>query len=183
MDIYGRLNMRGKFWVQRATRITDLLWTAAAVGRVVYSKEDDSMWFGGQTRWRQITHVSDLVNNGQKMVFMDYPLPDDWTIEDSGNSDRSILLTNNNTQIGDVGGSWTITGMNTQDTRHKHYAPDGIGLPTSGRSVGRSEIYTSASNMSHRHYMNNDELHTHAFDGSWRPQHTLAIVGVYDGSL
>lgn len=181
MKIYGRIDMRGKFWVQRATRITDLIWTAAAISRIVYSKEDDSIWFGGKTRWRQITHGTDLVNTGQKMIFMSYPLPVDWTIEDTGNNDKSIMVTNNNTQIGDSGGSWTITGMNTQDTRHTHFAPNGFGLPTTGRAVGASEIYTSGSNMSHRHYMSYDSLHSHAFDGSWRPHHVKGIVGVYNG--
>lgn len=181
MEIYGRLDMRGKFWVQRATRITDLLWTAAAVSRVVYSKTDDSMWFGGQTKWRQITNVTDLINGGQKMVFMDWPLPVDWTLETSDVNDRAILLVNNNTQIGDKGGSWTISGMNSQDTKHSHYAPGGVGLPTTSRAVGASEIYSRSSNLSHRHYIGNDANHSHSFDGAWRPAHTKAIVGTYSG--
>ena len=181
MDVYGRMDMRGKFWVQRANRITDLVWTASAVRRLVYAKETDSLWFGGIDRWRQLTHAINLINEGQKMIFMSYPLPDNWTITTDDVDSRAVLVSSNNTQTGKTGGSWTISGMNTQSSRHNHYAPGGIGLPSTSRVVGASDIYTRASNMDHRHYMSNDSYHSHTFDGAWRPAHVKAIVGVYNG--
>ena len=180
MDVYGRLDMRGKFWVQRASRITDLVWTAAAVARLVYAKQTDGLWFGGETQWRQLTHARDLINDGQRLVFMTYPLPTNWTLETDGINDRAILVTNNNTQIGRTGGSWIISGMDTQDARHNHFATAGIGLPNTSRVVGSSEIYSRSANLSHRHYMSNDEKHTHTFDGSWRPAYTKAVIGYYN---
>lgn len=179
MKVYGRLDMRGKFWTQRASRITDLIWQHSAVSRLVFAKETDSLWFGGATRWKQLTHAKDLINDGQKMLFMSYPLPDNWTMDTSDLNDRIVYIDNNNTTTGNQGGSWIITGMNSQDVDHSHYAPNSVGLPTVSALVGSSEIYGRVSNLSHRHYMSNAEQHSHEFDGAWRPEYTLAAVGVY----
>jgi len=180
MKIYGELNMRGRFWCRRVSRITNVIWNQDSIGRFLYAKETDSIWFGGNTDWKQITHAEDLINNGQEMLFMSYPFPDNWNIKTGDLNDRIVLTETTSSQIGDTGGSWTITGMNTQNVRHNHFAPTGMGQSNQSVLVGKSERYRYLTIPQHTHYMNNDTVHTHAFDGSWRPAYTLGSIGFYE---
>jgi len=181
MKIYGKMDMRGAFWCQRAARITNVVYNANSLGKLVYAKETDTLWYGGNSRWEEIFGSTSLLNGGQKMIFMSYPLPTNWTLWTDDINDRMILLNADQNGLGDVGGSWTITGMNPQNVYHNHYAPGGMTRASSDEDVGKSDRNYYLSKEEHRHSMAYDPAHTHAFDGSWRPALIYGTVGTYNG--
>lgn len=178
MDVHG-MDLRGEFWPQRISSITDDPWQASYEGRLVYDETDQALYYASASEWVKITAVGDLFNINQKIIFASTPLPDGWNI-DTSVDDSIILTTTTGTQTGDSGGTWTISGM-VADGSHDHFTPDNMSGPTTTAYAGASEIYTTAGSNSHKHSVPDDGSHTHDFDGLWRPVYVQFAVGVYSG--
>lgn len=177
MDLHGP-NLRGKFWPQRISSIEDDPWIVDYEGRLVYDEDAQALYFASSSEWVKITSVGDLFNIGQKLIFLT-TLPTGWNI-DAEADDRIILVTTTGDQVGDTGGSWVISGMN-DDGLHDHFTPDQMSNPTSIGWAGASEIYSSAGTKTHKHIVVDGGLHSHGFQGTWRPENALFAVGVYQG--
>lgn len=182
MKIYGRMDNRGKLWIQRVNSIGDVQWVVDDIGRIIYAKSTDSLYFGGTSGWVKITDADDLFNIGQKLLFFSYPLPDGWTLKtDSSFDDRAVIITNDGGQVNSKGGSWVITGMQEQTLPHNHYAPLNVSQPTTFANIGSSDFYAICSDRYHRHHISLDGKHTHDFTGEWRMKWAKACEGEYTG--
>lgn len=179
MNVHG-MDIRGKFWIQRIPRIQDTPWVPASVGRLLYEDATNQIWFGANSQWSKPQSTSDLFNTGQEILFASTPLPTGWNIK-TGLSDRMIFITNSQSQVGQAGGSWVITGV-VANGAHNHFAPIGIG--TGGEPSGRrglSDITAYVPNQQHTHQLNYDGNHVHTFSGAWRPLHRHIAIGVFQG--
>lgn len=177
MDVHG-IDLKGKFWPQRISSIIDDPWQADYESRIVYDESDQALYFATDAEWVKITAVGDLFNIGQKVIFVS-SLPAGWNI-DISLDDKIILVTNDEDEIGEVGGQWAITGMVTAGS-HDHFTPEQMSGPTITALAGASEIYTLAGTSSHKHDINFGGEHIHTFQGIWRPPYALLAVGVYEG--
>jgi hypothetical protein len=178
MNVHG-MDIRGKFWIQRIPRISDIPWTPAAVGRLLYEDATNQIYFGANSQWRKPQSTSDLFNTGQEIVFASTPLPTGWNIKPDM-ADKLIFLTNTQSQVGVQGGSWLITGL-TASGSHNHFAPTGLGPALIDGRRGLSDITAHVPLQTHTHEMYYDGNHVHSFDGSWRPQYRFIAVGVFAG--
>lgn len=153
----GNVDMRGNSIVNVKSPVNP---TDAANKEYVDTFKGDAFVFG---------------QNVTKMVFASFPLPPGWTL-DTTVSDRTILLTNNTSEVGKTSGSWTITGMNSAGG-HNHGGT--VGSPTSNALRGTSEnTAPQVSTNAHRHSISTDGAHIHTFNGTWRPYHIKMVVGV-----
>lgn len=175
MKIYG-MDIRGKFWPQRLSANTTEPWTSEDEGRLLYDESLQALYFGDSSEWVKITAVGDLFNTGQKIIFASQPLPTGWNI-DTSIGDKMISLTSIAGQVGNVGGTWSIGGLNNAGG-HDHYPlAGGMGNPTQIMARGTSEIYAYGAWYLHQHSMIVDGAHSHSFDGLWRPANVQFIVG------
>jgi len=178
MNVYG-MDIRGKLWVQRISKISYFPWSSADIGRIVFDDNSGNIYFGAQTSWKKPQATLDLFNTGQEVVFASTPLSTGWNIK-TGVSDRAIMLTSNPNHIGTMGGSWIISGM-TSSGSHIHYAPYGLGYSTVNGERTLSDIVDSVPDIEHLHSINAGGTHSHSFDGSWRPAYVSYAVGVFQG--
>jgi hypothetical protein len=182
MKIYGKTEMRGPFWTQRVNTSADVSWSSSRLGRLVYAKITDTLWFCGLTAWIEVAGSTSLINTNQTMVFFNYPLPTNWTLKTDIINDRMIILEPTTPgAAGTYGGTWIISGMNNTTSTHNHYAPGGVSQSSSSTRIGKSDRNDYQSQPDHRHYLSYDGTHTHTFDGGWRTPLVFGIVGVYSG--
>ncbi|MHA2030692.1 MAG: hypothetical protein ACW99Q_15005 [Candidatus Kariarchaeaceae archaeon] len=132
--------------------------------------------------WIKITALGDLFNDGQRIVFASQPLPAGWNLVTSSDgttlNDKMIMMTNSQSEVGDIGGSWFISGM-VANSKHKHFTPSQMGNPTTTLVRGTSELFYFAAFRNHKHTLNNTGNHTHTFDGTWRPLNVTYIMGEF----
>jgi hypothetical protein len=127
------------------------------------------------TDWLLVTTPYDIMSSGTEILMGTYPFPTGWTIS-SSYDDRMVMLTNTTGEIGNTGGSWTITGIDSQGA-HNHGGS--TGTPSATVRVGGSDIYTRGGSQTHSHSIETQGLHQHTFDGNWRPAYVKFAVAQY----
>jgi hypothetical protein len=174
---FHRIDIRGKFWLPQVDdHSTEPHYGKVDEGRMFYSKSTDAVYFGDQDEWVLITRRQDVLVDGTKVLMGKYPLPNYWNIDFTAN-DLVPLISNDELQAGSLGGSWSITGLETAGA-HDH---GGVtGSANNSIVIGSSDIYTSVARDTHTHTLQVDGLHSHTFDGSWRPAYTKFMVVRYD---
>lgn len=177
MKVYG-MDIKGKLWIQRISKISYNPWTPSDISRIVYDDDADNIYFAANTEWIRPQSTSDLFNPLQEIIFASTPLPPGWNIK-LGVADRMIFVTDNPDLASLTGGSWTISGMNSSGS-HNHFAPLGVGYASITGPRGLSDITGWFPVIEHTHNISAGGTHSHAFDGSWRPQYRLVAVGVFD---
>jgi len=177
LKIYGTVNILGKFWPQRTSDIVDVVWTANDEGRILYDLDNNHFYYGTSSKWQKISDIDDLFSIGTNLIFASV-LPTGWNIKDV--DDKVIMLTDYSNQIGDIGGSWIITGGSSAGN-HKHFTTAGLGLSDTNVNAKVRTGDNKMANKSHKHTFTNTGNHSHTFDGSWRPSSVKLAVGVYQG--
>lgn len=175
MRIQGKVDCKGKFWAPTINYITDEVWSASKEARLFYSTQTDSLWYADSVEWKKITHAEDVINDGQKMLFLSYPLPDSWTV-DTTHNEISVLTSTTEANAGSSQGSWTITGMSGSEGVHNHSVSSGNEAAWTGVSEGWGYL----SIWWHYHFMSKSETeHTHSIDVDWKPKYVYVLKGIY----
>lgn len=174
---FHKIDVRGKFWLPRETSLSSVTHQGHVdEGRLFYAIAEDAIYYGDQDEWQLIARQEDVFEDETKVIMGYYPLPDYWNI-DTGFNDIVPIISDTESQAGDTGGFWAIAGMST-DGSHDH---GGLtGGPTQDRVLGASEIYTTVARNNHRHSLQVDGLHSHTFDGTWRPRYKKYFMVRYD---
>lgn len=174
---FHKIDTRGKFWLPQETSKASVTHGGSVdEGRIFYSIAEDAIYYGDQDEWKLIARKEDVITDGTKVIMGTYPLPVYWNIDSSANS-MVPLITNNTAEIGTGGGTWTISGLST-DGAHDH---GGVtGAPNNAIVIGSSDIYTSVARDNHTHTLQVDGLHSHTFDGAWRPKYRKYLLARYD---
>lgn len=177
---FDKIKIKGKIWVQTvADGSTERHRGSIDEGRLIYSTADEKLYFGTDTEWLEFASRYDVFTAGTKLLMGYNPLPDNWAINSSSSiNDRIVLLTNDASEIGDLtSDSWTITGMQSSES-HDHGGSTNIS--SSYYSIGNSDFkgdYIPLYN--HVHTITADGIHTHTFDGTWRPAHIKLVEAEY----
>lgn len=175
MDFHN-INNQGKVWIQRVDDISLIGFTADDESCLVYSRSDDKVYIGTSTEWRVLATEYSVMDQGSKMLFGSYPLPVGWNISDI--DDTMVMITNSSGSIGSYSGTWTITAMLDSES-HNH-----TGYTKYANVVRYVKNYSDAYRVdrpvaSHRHSILADGIHSHTFDGLWRP----AYIKFCEGTL
>jgi hypothetical protein len=176
MKFYG-IDIQNKFFVQIVSTVVGLAHAGATdEGRIVYNLTDDHLYTASQSTWNKIVISTDIYSNGTKQLFLNYPLPANWTI-DAAHNDRMLVLSQNGSFANGIYGSWTITGISTTGN-HNHGGY--TGLPY-GRTIyaGKSDREGYGGEDNHLHSMSTAGNHQHTFDGAWRPAYVNGIKATY----
>jgi hypothetical protein len=120
---------------------------------------------------------------GTKMLFMQNAAPTNWTF-DAANNDRVILNTSTVGEGGDVGGSWTISGVTVDNHQltiaempaHTH------GFNQSSVTGGGGQRLNSPGTAIQSGSTGGDGSHNHGLtaDGTWRPLWVKSITCTKD---
>jgi hypothetical protein len=176
MKFYG-IDAVSKFFVQKVSTVVGLTHNGLTdEGRILYNLTDDHLYVASQSSWVKISISTDIYDNGTKKLFLNYPLPSNWTI-DTTHNDRMLILASNSSLVNTTGGTWTITGISTNGA-HSHGGY--TGLPY-GSTVyaGKSDREGYGGEDNHLHSMSTAGDHQHTFDGTWRPAYTNGIIATY----
>lgn len=176
MKFYG-LRCLGKVWLQRVDDVDDISHGGTVdEGRILYDESDERLYVANETEFKKITTPYDIFSAGTKVIFGSYPLPDGWTI-DTSFEDRIIRTTNDSSEVGDIGGTWTIQG-GLFDGLHDHNGR--TGKPTDNTlTVGSSDLTYTTVTTTHTHEITADGLHTHSYGDTWRPYNAKLQVATY----
>lgn len=173
---FHKIDIRGKFWLPKETSSSIPHNGTEDEGRMFYSEAEDSVYFGDQDEWILVTERDDVLSDGTRMTMGSYPLPDYWNVDYTA-TDAAIILGDNGVDVGNTYGSWTITGV-VSGGSHDH---GGLtGNPDNSSVLGASDIYTSVAKNNHKHSLLVDGVHSHTFDGTWRPKYTKFLIVRYD---
>lgn len=178
---FHEIRTKGKVWIQVRTESGSGAKHRGSVdeGRIFYSTADEKIWFGTSTEWLELSGKYGVMSSGTRMLMGYSPLPDNWNLNSNSIiNGKIILITNDSAEVGEYNsGSWTITGIQTADS-HDH---GGTLASSSYYSIGNSDwkgdyipLYT------HVHTLTNDGVHTHSFDGTWRPAHIKLVEAEYN---
>ena len=180
MDFH-KIKNQGNFWIQRVSDISVINHTASDEGRFVYSMSDDSVYVGTSTEFLKLSVEYSLISSGAKMLFGSYPLPVGWNITNfSSDFDAVVSITNVSNDINKIGGTWTITGMNdSSDHDHTGYTDYSDEVYESRWHWDDPPFDFSGSAAVHRHSILSDGVHSHTFDGNWRPYYIYFAEGTY----
>lgn len=183
---FHTVNVQGKFWTQRvADKDTTQHKNVIDEARLIYSEDDGKLYYGTQTDWKQVMGTYDFITSDTRMMFGYFPLPDGWNINTT-KDDMTVMITQTS-DVGQIEGSWTITGME-YDGIHGHGAastkfPGYFDLGTSDKSIkrGTSDIHDPrASNNDHFHGILEDGYHSHGFNVNWRPSYIKFLEAKFD---
>jgi hypothetical protein len=172
---FDALNSQGKFWLQRVADKDTENHNAGDEGRLIYSRDDEKVYLGTDTEWLLLTGLHDVMAVGTQMLFGYWPLPDNWNLL-TDNNDTAVMITSAGASVGTNAGTWTISGLDSQGA-HDHGGA--TGGPNKGLLLGGSEPYDQCAGPSHTHSIQVDGLHTHTFDGTWRPAYVKLAEGEY----
>ena len=174
MSKYFEIDAQSKFRTHKvadqATHTHNLI---SDIARLIYSEVDERLYIGHINRWIAVSTPYDVLDQNTKMLFGAFPLPTGWNIDVTLN-DKVVLLDTNAGQIGDTGGSWTISGINSNGSHNHNLAYD--------RATIQAEIDYGQSIVSsgwHGHYTTTESSHTHAHTPGWRPYNIKYCVGEY----
>ncbi len=180
MSIFHEIDVYGKHILEKFNTITDETHRGTDdKGRMLYTEDDDAVWYGTTTSWIKLPGIYDIFPQNTKVLMASYPLPDNFNIDLTASWDGMMILFTET--LGDVGtvpteGSWTISGISEEG---KHYHGNKTGYPTETAQLGESEIDDKVAPDNHRHNIEYNSLHFHSFDGSWRPVNTQYLVVEY----
>lgn len=173
MSKYFEIDAKSKFRTPKvASQATHTHSGIVDKTRMIYSEADERLYIGGLSAWIGISTPYDVLDQGTKMLFGSYPLPTGWSLDTTWN-DRVILLETNAAQIGNTGGSWTITGILGAGS-HTHSFIDHATV-----SVDNDYGPKWLPSVYHGHKLSSDNSHTHSQSGSWRPYNIRYCVGEY----
>lgn len=174
MSKYFEIDAQSKFRIPKvadqATHTHNLI---SDIARLIYSEADERLYIGYINRWIAVSTPYDVLDQGTKMLFGAYPLPTGWNMDTSLN-DRVVLLDTTASQIGNTGGSWTITGIYAAGS-HNHNLDGGYATITTEIDYGQA----TASSAYHGHFTSTESSHTHAHTAGWRPYNIRYCVGEY----
>lgn len=177
---FHEVDVRGKFWVQKINdKDTEQHHGNIDKGRVFVSQDDNTFYYGASATWVKATGSYDVFNIGSKVLMGKFPLPDGWSVDSSFN-DMTAMTTSAGSATGDISGSWTITTVSTGGA-HDHFG--GLtGPPNRFLTAGKSEeLIDAGGGDDHRHTILVDGIHTHTFDGTWRPKYSKWMMATYSG--
>jgi len=172
---FHEIDVRGKFKLPIEPSVASVTHNGTEEqGRLFFSEAEDSIYYGDGSNWVLLTGKNDVFTYGTRVLMCKYPLPDNWNIVTY--DDFSILVVNNGGLVGSTAGSWTITGLSVEGA-HNH---DGITGPSDDNDyVGKSELYGYVAPSTHRHSLSIDGLHTHTFNGAWKPKYKKFTIARY----
>ena len=174
---YDKIKIKGKIWIERVADITTTRHRGTIdEGRLVYSIANASFYFATATEFVVLAGKYDVISSLSIMLMGYSPLPTGWTTNTAKN-DQVIILTSDSGDVGDVSSdSWTITGIE-EDGSHSHGGY--VNASGSYLRVGKSDYQSTIPLYNHLHSIIADGLHTHSFDGTWRPEHAKFMEVVY----
>jgi len=170
---FDKVQMQGKFWIERSistARHKDIV----DEGRVMYASDTECLYFGTDSDWVKVAGQYDVFTPLTTMLFGKYPLPPGWNI--NVKEDIIVHMTITSSEVGNISGNWVITGADVQGT-HRHGGVTGPATDyvVCGSNHNKGRVLPLAS---HTHSIQQDGLHTHTFDGTWRPQYIKLVEGV-----
>jgi len=173
MDFH-EINGQGEIWIQRVDDINLIGHTSDDESRLVYSKSNDKVYIGTSTEWRDLAIEYSVMEQGAKMLFGSYPLPIGWNI--GNRNDEVVLITNSSGSIGAESGTWVISQMNNSNAHDHGGRTNRATVKISLKKYDAHKVYRPLWN--HRHSIMADGIHTHTFDGNWRPEYIKFCEGV-----
>jgi len=159
---FHEVDIRGSFKLPIESN-SSLRWDANEIGKMFYSIADNGIFFGDASGYTKLNGYLDVFQTNTSAIMGSYPIPTGWNIL-SSYVGRCIYITGIPGEVGITDGSWTIWGLSTAG-QHDHTLSPAV----EDRPVGKSDIYGDCSKDTHIHTMTADGLHTHTFDGNWRP--------------
>ena len=169
MDFH-RINTQGRIWIQRVDDVSLIGHIAADEDRLVYSKSDDNIYIATSSEWIVLSTKYSVLTAGSTLLFGSYPLPTGWNI--TNYNDVIVSITDSSGSVGSLAGAWQITGFGTGGS-HDHggstTAPDNVYVTWPDNNPDYT-LDASVVNHLHGHTLIADGVHTHSFDGAWRPR-------------
>ncbi len=166
MDFH-EINNQGKIWIQRIDDINDISYSTSDESRILYSKSDEKIYIGTDSEWLALATNYSVISLNTKMIFGSYPLPTGWNIKNE--NDVLVSITNNSGSIGAKAGDWSITSVqNSQPHNHGGFTGSASSGMT-GHRIIKDTGFISTAPSTHKHSIYSDGIHTHTFDGTWRP--------------
>ena len=174
MSKYFEIDAQSKFRSHKITDQATQTHTLSDLARLIYSEADERLYIGGVNSWIAVSTPYDVLDQGTKMLFGAYPLPTGWNMETSLN-DKVVLLDTTASQIGNTGGSWTITGINGAGNHNHNIVPADYATLSVEIDYGQD----ICSSVYHSHFTTTESNHTHAHTAGWRPYNIRYCVGEY----
>ena len=173
MSKFFEIDAQSEFRVHKvADQATETHNLISDIARLIYSEVDERLYMGYINRWVSVSTPYDVLDQNTKMLFGSFPLPTGWNLDATFN-DRVVLLDTNASQIGDTGGSWTITGINANGSHNHNFTG------TSSIKVEVDYGQSIVSSSYHSHFTTTESNHTHAHTPGWRPYNIRYCVGEY----
>jgi len=171
---FHEVDIKGYFKLPVETSIASVSHTGAdEEGRIFYSSAENTIYYGTDSEFKKIPGKYDIYELRDEVLMGYYPLPTGWTLRNY--ESRGIRVVNLGSAAGSTGGSWTITGASTAGS-HTHTTGSAIETDP----IGKDDNYSTTSPDFHTHTMEYDGLHTHTFDGNWRPAWVKFVAVRYD---
>ena len=145
---YYKTDVIGRFWLHRINNIDTYPHKGSQdKGRLLYSRADKKLYYGGVSEWKVLTGKYDVIGSGTKMLMGSYPLPQNWNI--NVKNDLIIMMTNQSADIGSTSsGTWSISSPSGAGT-HDH---GGATYPASDPiAQGSSRISGTVDDNNHTH--------------------------------
>ena len=174
MSKYYEIDAQGKFRIPKvADKDTEDITLISDTSRLIYSEADERLCIGTSSTWEILATPYDIFDQLTKVLIGSFPLPTGWNLETTHN-DKVALITDDVTEVEDTGGSWVISGMDT-DGAHVH----SMGNPSTIAQVDYSSEHNQFPNLYHVHSVSSDGGHVHVMDGLWRPYHIYYCIAEY----
>ena len=182
MSVFHEINVKGKHILTKIADIAEETHRGTIdKGRMLYSKSDDAVYYGTGVAWVKLPSTYDIFPRSTKILMASYPLPAGFEVWFAAEWDNlMVIFTDTLSEVGTVPGidTWQLSGLQTSG---RHYHGNKTGRPTATAAVGKSELYTNAASVTHRHNISMDGEHFHSFDGSWTPVRTHYLPVNYLG--
>ncbi|MHA2030691.1 MAG: hypothetical protein ACW99Q_15000 [Candidatus Kariarchaeaceae archaeon] len=177
---FDKVEVIGSFWMHRVADADTHPHKAVDEGRLIYSIDNERVYYGSNTEWVLLTTAYDVIDQGQRMLFGSWPLPTGWNI--TNRDDVSVAIISAGGGVGSLGSevgessTWAITGIQEQGS-HSHGGQTGNPDRVVRRGTSDAQEYVAQDN--HKHSLIVDGLHSHSFTGTWRPHHIKLAEGEY----
>lgn len=171
MSKFYEIDAQSKFITHKVSDRATHIHNGNDKARLIYSEADERLCIGGLADWKVVATPYDVIDQNTKVLFGSFPLPTGWNLDTAWN-DNAVLLTNETGEVGNTGGSWTITGM-YYGGEHNHSVGRGTTKIAIDYGWGNQAYYK------HSHTIYTDGSHVHSHDGSWRPYSVRYCVAEY----
>lgn len=173
---FDKIEVIGKLWLHIvADKDTERHRSGTDEGRFIYAQAQEKVYFGNASDWVLLTTAHDVLAANSKLLMGSFPLPTGWNIK-TDNDDFAIMVTPSGGEVGDTEGSWIITGLDQQGSHDDHT----LGGPTETVLLGSSRLWTQVGLFDHTHTLIVDGVHSHTFDGTWRPAYVKFCEAEYE---